>query len=162
MATRKTKRHIPYMGKDGACLLHARLKDTQLDSPSNTRHCQIYPTIPNFWYSGSFSKVIVQALTIDHPLTRVFVLMCMLHPDKPSNLSGPWLTHVANMITGIDAAITRIYAACTWIYAAIYSSKFCKFHATRMKLKNIIPNVVLNAHHSLSGSSEARKQIMKH
>ena len=33
----KTKSHIPYMGKDGACLLHARIKDTQLDSPSNTR-----------------------------------------------------------------------------------------------------------------------------
>ena len=75
------------------------------------------PTIPNFWYSGSFSKVIVQALTIDHPLTRVFVLMCMLHPDKPSNLSGPWVTNVANMITGIYVTITRIYAAITRIYA---------------------------------------------
>ena len=57
--------------------------------------------------------------------------MCMLHPDKPSNLSGPWVTKVANMITGIYAAITRIYAAITWIYAtntriyaAIFSGKF--------------------------------------
>ena len=113
------------------------------------------PTIPNFWYSGSFSKVIVQALTIDHPLTRVFVLMCMLHPDKPSNLSGPWVTNVANMIT-------RIYAAITRIYAAIFSGKFRKFLATRMKLKNIISIFVLNAYQSLSGSSEPRKQIMKH
>ena len=35
----------------------------------------------------------------------------MLHPDKPSNLSGPWLTNVAKMITVIYAAITRTDAA---------------------------------------------------
>ena len=111
----------------------------------------------------------MQALTIDHLLTRVFVLMCMLHPDKPSNLSGPWVTNAANMMTGIYEAITRIYAAITWIYAAntriyaaIFSGKFRKFLATRMKLKNIISIFVLNAYQSLSGNSEARKQIMKH
>ena len=63
------------------------------------------------------------------------------------------------MITGIYAAITRIYAAITWIYAtntriyaAIFSGKFRKFLATRMKLKNIISIFVLNAYQSLSGS----------
>ena len=35
--------------------------------------------------------------------------MCMLHPDKPSNLSGPWVTNVANMITGIYADLRRHY-----------------------------------------------------
>ena len=62
----------------------------------------------------------MQALTIDHPLTRVFVLMCMLHPDKPSNLSGPWLTNVAKMITGIYATITRTTS---------FSGKLRKCHA---------------------------------
>ena len=60
-----------------------------------------------------------------------------------------------NLITGIYAAITRIYAT-------ISSGKFRQFHATRIKLKNTIPNFVLNAHHYVSGSSEPRKQIMKH
>ena len=169
------------MGKDVACLLHARLKDTLLDSPSNTRYrnqtptltstitsssqsqipnrstipiakfIQLYPTIPNFWHSGSFSKVIAQALTIDHPLRRVFALMCMLHSDKPSNLSGPWLTNVAKMIMGIYAAIMRIYAAITWIYAAItrmyaaiFSGKLRKCHALHQF--RIFPKVTGNAH----------------
>ena len=87
----------------------------------------------------------MQALTIDRPLTRVFVLMCMLHSDKPSNLSGPWLTNVAKMITGIYAAITRIYAAITItrMYAAIFSGKLRKCHALHQY--RIFPKVTGNA-----------------
>ena len=149
-AARKTKRRIPYMGKDGACLNHARLRDKPPHSPPRQRHRSPksltalrfpLPNLPNY------TQLLVLRLTVDHPLTRVFVLMCMLHPDKPSNLNGPWLTNVAKMITGIYAAITRIYAAITWtyaaitrIYAAIFSRKLRKCHALQWHCTNSAPS----------------------